>query len=52
MPRAGITTAHEGATHADEIEVMKRAAKAGANIIDIVAYPFITDLTKSWKPTR
>jgi predicted amidohydrolase YtcJ len=44
--QAGITTAHEGATHADELEVMKRAAKAGANIIDIVAYPFITDTDK------
>ena len=27
--RAGITTAHEGATHADELEVMKRVADAG-----------------------
>ena len=44
--RAGITTAHEGATHANEVEVMKRVANADANIIDIVAYPFITDLDK------
>jgi predicted amidohydrolase YtcJ len=44
--QAGITTAHEGATHADDLEVMKRVAKAGANIIDIVAYPFILDLDK------
>jgi predicted amidohydrolase YtcJ len=43
---AGITTAHEGATHADELEVMKRAAEAGANIIDVIAFPFITDLDK------
>ncbi len=41
---AGITTAHEGATHADELALMKRAAKAGAHLIDIVAFPFITDL--------
>jgi len=41
---AGITLAHEGASHADEIELMKRAAAAGANIIDVVAYPFMTDL--------
>ena len=41
---AGITTAQEGATHAADMEVMKRASAAGANIIDIVAYPFITDL--------
>ncbi len=44
--RAGITTAHEGATHADDLEVMKRVASAGANIIDVIAYPFITDLDK------
>jgi len=41
---AGITTAHEGATHADEIAIMKRATDAGANIIDVIAFPFITDL--------
>ena len=39
-------TAHEGATHADDLEVMERVTDAGANIIDIVAYPFITDLDK------
>jgi predicted amidohydrolase YtcJ len=44
--RSGITTAHEGATHAEELEVMKRAASAGANIIDLIAYPFITDLDR------
>jgi predicted amidohydrolase YtcJ len=42
--KAGITTAHEGATHADDLEVMKRVARSGANIIDIIAYPFILDL--------
>ncbi len=41
---AGVTTAHEGATHAGDLEVMKRATDAGANIIDVIAYPFITDL--------
>ena len=43
---AGMTTAHEGATHLPNIQTMKRAADAGANIIDIVAFPFITDLDK------
>ena len=43
---AGITLAHEGATHADDLEVMQRAAAAGANIIDVVAYPFMTDLDR------
>ena len=41
---AGITTAHEGATHAGDLEVMKRVADTDAHIIDVVAYPFITDL--------
>lgn len=41
---AGITTAHEGASHLANIQTMKRAADAGANIIDVIAYPFITDL--------
>jgi hypothetical protein len=43
---AGITTAHEGASHISQIQTIKRATEAGANIIDIVAYPFITDLDK------
>jgi predicted amidohydrolase YtcJ len=42
----GITTAHEGATHLANLQTMKRATDAGANIIDVVAYPFITDLDK------
>lgn len=40
----GITTAHEGATHAGDLDVMKRAAAGGANLIDVIAYPFIPDL--------
>ena len=40
----GVTTAHEGATHAAELEVLKRAAAGGANLIDVIAYPFITEL--------
>jgi len=41
---AGITTAHEGATFMAQLRTMKRAADAGANIIDVVAYPFITEV--------
>jgi predicted amidohydrolase YtcJ len=41
---AGLTTAHEGATHLAQLQTIKRASEAGANIIDVVAYPFITDL--------
>ena len=43
---AGITTAHEGATNASQLALMQRAAAAGANIIDVIAYPFFTDLDK------
>ena len=40
---AGITTVQEGATHASDLELMQRVAAHGANIVDIVAYPFVTD---------
>ncbi len=43
---AGITTAQEGATHANQVEQLKRIAKAGGFFIDVVAYPFILDLDK------
>ncbi len=43
---AGITTAHEGASHLPQIQTIKRASEAGANIIDVIAYPFITDVDK------
>lgn len=41
---AGITLAHEGATHLADIETIQRATDSGANIIDVVAFPFMTDL--------
>jgi len=41
---AGITTAHEGATHAADVELIYRAAAGGAGLIDVVAYPFILEL--------
>ena len=44
---AGVTTAHEGATHLAQLQTMRRASAAGANIIDVIAYPFITDLDKA-----
>ena len=46
---AGVTTAQEGATHFPQIQTIKRASDSGANIIDVVAYPFITDADKSWR---
>ena len=43
---AGITTAHEGATVKPSLEAMQRVAAAGANIIDVIAFPFIYDFDK------
>jgi predicted amidohydrolase YtcJ len=40
---SGITTAQEGATHAADLALMQRAAAGGATIIDVIAYPFVTD---------
>jgi predicted amidohydrolase YtcJ len=44
---AGVTTAHEGATHLDQLQALQRGAKAGKLYIDVIAFPFITDI----KPT-
>ncbi|MCB0728293.1 MAG: amidohydrolase [Ignavibacteriae bacterium] len=44
--QSGITTAQEGATHLSQLQIIKRAADAKANIIDVIAYPFITDVDK------
>ena len=43
---AGVTTAHEGATHVPQFETMMRASASGANIIDVICFPFITDVDK------
>ncbi len=43
---AGVTTAHEGSTMMGPFQTMKRASEAGANIIDVVAHPFITEVDK------
>jgi predicted amidohydrolase YtcJ len=45
----GITTAHEGATHLKDIQLIQRATDAGVNLIDIVVFPFITDLDEILK---
>jgi len=39
----GLTLAQEGATHAADLALMQRAAAAGVELIDLVAYPFVTD---------
>lgn len=46
---AGITTAQEGATHAPQVALLQRVAKQGGLIIDVIAYPFMTDLETVWK---
>lgn len=43
---AGVTTAQEGATHAPQVEQLKRIAAQGGLFIDLVSYPFILDLDK------
>ena len=43
---AGVTTAHEGSTMIGPFQTMKRASEAGANIIDVIAHPFITEVDK------
>lgn len=41
---AGITTAQEGATHMADLEILQRGAKEGKLFIDVIAYPFITEI--------
>ncbi|AOL22602.1 hypothetical protein Ga0102493_111576 [Erythrobacter litoralis] len=41
---AGVTTAQEGATHVAPLAQLKRIAEKGGFFIDVVAYPFVTDL--------
>lgn len=43
---AGVTTAQEGATHAADVALLKRLAAQDAFFIDVVAYPFFTDIDK------
>nr|WP_310522998.1 amidohydrolase [Polymorphobacter sp.] len=43
---AGVTTAQEGATHAPQLAQLQRVAKAGGLFIDVVAFPFLTDVDK------
>ncbi|WP_353777327.1 amidohydrolase family protein [Winogradskyella sp. 3972H.M.0a.05] len=42
--QAGITTAQDGLTHFNELKTMIAASDAGANIIDLVVYPFVLEL--------
>ena len=48
---AGVTTAHEGATHAPQLAMFQRIAAAKGFFIDVVAYPFMTDIDNVTKTT-
>ncbi len=48
---AGITTAQEGATHAPQVALLQRVAKAGGLFIDVVTFPFMTDIDAVTKTT-
>ena len=41
---AGITTAQEGATHLHDLIILQNAADAAELFIDVVSYPFITEM--------
>lgn len=43
---AGVTTAQEGATHAPQVEQLKRIAAKNGLFIDVVSYAFILDVDK------
>ena len=43
---AGITTAQEGATTLAQLEQLRRIAGKGGLFLDIIAYPFLTDIEK------
>jgi predicted amidohydrolase YtcJ len=42
---AGITTAHEGATHMADLTILQQGARENRFFIDVISYPFITE----WK---
>lgn len=46
---SGITTAQEGATHNVQLKQLMRIANKDGLYIDLVTYPFITDLEEVWK---
>lgn len=46
---AGITTAHEGATHLPDLQILKQGAAEGKLFIDVIAFPFITEFDEVLK---
>ncbi|TWU58565.1 N-substituted formamide deformylase precursor [Rubripirellula tenax] len=43
---AGITTSHEGSSTALDVQILNRAATNGELYIDVIAFPFITELDR------
>ncbi len=41
---AGVTTAQEGASHLKDVEIIQKGSDANALFIDVVSYPFITEI--------
>jgi len=41
---AGVTTAHEGLSHFEDVEILQKGADKNAFFIDVVSYPFISEL--------
>lgn len=46
---AGVTTAQEGASHLGDIDILETGAKNNALFIDVISYPFITELDEVMK---
>lgn len=40
---AGITTAHEGASHTVDIAILQQGAREKKLFLDVIAFPFVTD---------
>ena len=45
----GVTTAQEGATHAEELAFLRKAGAAGRLYIDIVSLPFVAEVPKIFR---
>ena len=45
----GVTTAQEGATHAEELEFLRKAGATGRLYIDIVSLPFVAEVPKIFR---
>lgn len=46
---AGVTTAQDGASHLQDVEIFQKAAEENALFIDVVSYPFITEIDTIFK---